>query len=198
MTTLQAIQSPDEITLLRQVAMGDEAAFTKLMQEYTNLLASHIFRLTHHREQTEEIVQDVFLKIWQTRESLAEIKNFRTYLYVISRNQALNSLRSMIRERNRHKQWEQVALTTVDEDDKNEKEKHFSLLEEAITQLPAQQQRAWLLSRREGLKHREIAKEMELSEETVKKYIQYASQSITCYVETHVGITLLGIIASLN
>ncbi len=198
MTTTDTIQSPAEITLLRQVAMGDESAFTQLMHQYTNLLASHIFRLTHHREQTEEIVQDVFLRIWQTRESLAAVKNFRTYLYVVSRNKALNALRSMIRERNRQRQWEQTELPIQEDEAGEEKEKQFSLLEEAIAQLPAQQQKAWLLSRREGLKYREIAKEMGLSEETVKKYIQYGSQAITRYVEAHIGIALIGIIATLN
>ncbi len=184
--------------MLGLVAQGDEIAFGKLMQQYANLLASHIFRLTHHREQTEEIVQDVFLKIWQTRESLAEVRNFRTYLYVISRNQAMNALRSLIREKKRQEQWEKTSDHFHDDESIADEERQYSLVEQAIAQLPAQQQKVWLLSRRNGMKYSEIACCMELSEETVKKYIQYANQSIIRYVEDHIGLALLGLVVCLQ
>lgn len=180
----------DEQALLQQVAEGDETAFRKLVQQYADLLGSHIYRLLHNREQTEEIVQDVFLKIWQTRESLTAVRNFRTYLYVVSRNQALNAIRSLIRERNRRKKWEQSIFTQAVEEDELIREQQLSLMDKAIGVLPVQQQKAWLLSRREGLRYKDIAKQMNLSQETVKKYIQYASLAITRYIETHPGIAL--------
>lgn len=180
----------EEQSLLLQVAEGDETAFRKLVHQYADLLGVYIYRLIHNREQTEEIVQDVFLKIWQTRESLTTIRNFRTYLYVISRNQALNAIRSLIRERNRRKKWEQSIFTEAFEDDALNREQQLSLMDKAINTVPAQQQKAWLLSRREGLRYKDIAKQMDLSPETVKKYIQYASLAITRYFETHLGIAL--------
>lgn len=186
----------NERDLLQQVAQGDEAAFGRLMQQYTNLLASHIFRLTHSREQTEEIVQDVFLRIWQVREGLMDVQNFRTYLYVISRNQALNAIRSLIREKQRLEKWQRTMDQSGEYEPDTTDDLRYSLLEKAIAQVPPQQQQAWLLSRRQGLKYKEIARRMQLSEETVKKYIRYASLSISQYMESHLGYILLGIIIS--
>jgi len=178
--------------ILRSVSEGDETAFRILVQRYSDLLATHIQKITRSREQTEEIVQDVFLKIWQTREALAEVKNFRTWLYVISRNQAISALRKLIREEKAHKEWKVYTANDPLTEDQN-KEEQLTLIEQGIEQLPPQQKRAWILSRRQGLKYKEIAEEMELSAETVKKHIQYASLSITKYVETHISIILLGI-----
>ena len=186
----------NERDLLQQVAQGDEAAFGRLMQQYTNLLASHIFRLTHSREQTEEIVQDVFLRIWQVREGLMDVQNFRTYLYVISRNQALNAIRSLIREKRRLEKWQRTMDRSGEYEPDITDDLPYSLLEKAIAQVPPQQQEAWLLSRRQGLKYKEIARRMQLSEETVKKYIRYASLSISRYMESHLGYILLGIVIS--
>lgn len=186
----------NERDLLQQVAQGDEAAFGRLMQQYTNLLASHIFRLTHSREQTEEIVQDVFLRIWQVREGLMDVQNFRTYLYVISRNQALNAIRSLIREKRRLEKWQRTMDQSGGWEPDTTDDLPYSLLEKAIAQVPPQQQEAWLLSRRQGLKYKEIARRMQLSEETVKKYIRYASLSISRYMESHLGYILLGIVIS--
>lgn len=191
---MYTIQQYDEQSLLKLVARGNETAFSKLVYQYADLVGSHIFRLTHNREQTEEIVQDVFLKIWQTRESLTTVRNFRTYLFVVSRNQALNAIRSLIRERLRRKKWEQSEKTETAEENETEIEQQISLIDKAISELPTQQQKAWLYSRREGLRYKDIAKQMNLSPETVKKYIQYASLAITRYIEAHLGIALLGLL----
>ena len=180
--------------LLKNVAEGDELAFARLMKQYANLLATFVYRLTKNRELTEEIVQDTFLKIWQTRESLAEVQNFTTFLYVISRNRALNALRTMIREKKRMMTWEQQQPVSDHVSSEYSPDEKFSLLEKAIDQLPPQQKEAWLLSRREGLKYTEIATLMDLSRETVKKYIRYASLSITRYFEDHIHLVLSAVI----
>lgn len=187
----QATNSENE--LLRNVARGDEIAFASLMHKYANLLATYVFRLTKNYEQTEEIVQDTFLKIWQTRESLTDVQNFSAYIYVISRNRALNALRAMLREKKRMLSLQQELTTTYETPSDNSDEK-YSLLEKAISQLPPQQREAWLLSRREGLKYAEIASRMNLSRETVKKYIQYASQSITRYFEDNIHLALYALL----
>jgi RNA polymerase sigma-70 factor (family 1) len=187
----------NETNLLELIAEGDEKAFRQLVHQYADLLGSHIYRITHSREQTEEIVQDVFLKIWMTRESLSDVRNFRTYLYVISRNHALNALQSLIREKTKQKEWQKSVLSVASSDDNLDTER-LSLLDQAIAQLPAQQQKAWILSRQERMKYHEIAKEMGLTQETVRKYVKLASISITKYMETHIGMLLLGIFLKNN
>ncbi len=174
---------------LQAVSRGDEAAFRELFRQYADHLYAYIWQLTKSRELAEEVVQDIFLQIWISRETLAEVRNFRNYLFVIARNHALNAIKKMMRERKRAMEWE---LARGEEDVPPPQEPDLDIVEEAIRQLPSQQQKAWLLSRRGGKKYHEIAREMQLSRETVKKYIQYATQSIVRYVTSRIS-TLLAI-----
>lgn len=174
---------------LQAVSRGDEAAFRDLFRQYADHLYAYIWQLTKSRELAEEVVQDIFLQIWISREALAGVRNFRNYLFVIARNHALNAIKKMMRERKRAMEWE---LARGEEDVPPPQEPDLDIVEEAIRQLPSQQQKAWLLSRRGGKKYHEIAREMQLSRETVKKYIQYATQSIVRYVTSRIS-TLLAI-----
>lgn len=181
---------PAEKELLLRVALGDEHAFSALFAMYHQVLASHIYRVTECMELTEEVVQDSFLKIWLNRESLPNVLSFKAYLFVISKNHALNCLRKLAKERSCQKSLEQDApILTLDA--QNEDNRYYNLLDKAIDRLPPQQQKVYLLSRHKRLKYDEIANQMGLSRETVKKYLQSSTISITNFVQSHNDIALL-------
>ncbi|WP_295117727.1 RNA polymerase sigma-70 factor [uncultured Chitinophaga sp.] len=175
--------------LLQRVSRGDEQAFRELFHAWSDPLHAYICRLTHSNELAEEIVQDIFLQIWTTRETLASVRNFPPYLFVISRNHALNALKKALREKKRQQAWE--AVNTQEWDDNTNLEPQLGLIETAISQLPPQQQKVWILCRRQGKKYQEVAEEMRISRETVKKYLQYANQSIMEYVAARTDACLL-------
>lgn len=180
-----------ESELIQEVVLGNENAFGQLFTMYNQRLGTYIFRLTDSRELAEEIVQDVFLKIWMNRETLAGVKNFKAYLFVISKNHALNCLKKVIKVRAIQEIWETEAidLLVVTEEEKNDS--YYSLLDEAIDHLPPQQQKVYLLSRQERLKYAEIAEQLNLSRETVKKYLQIAITSITSHVRANMDAIIL-------
>lgn len=171
----------NEKTLVQQIASGDQAAFSVLFKAYSGKLAAVIFNLTRSKELTQEIVQDVFLKIWMHRETVANLENFGGYLFVISRNQALNALKRIAKEKSILSGLENKNDTAAPETEENESI-FYGLLDDAIDRLPPQQKRAYILSRHQRLKYQEIADEMNLSKETVKKYLQAATVSITGYI----------------
>lgn len=173
-----------EEDLLIKVSEGDEDAFRQLFLQYHQQLGSHIFRITDSIDIAEEIVQDVFLKIWVTREALARVRNFKAYLFVVSKNHTLNCLRKLSRERIHKKNWEESSLKLLSSEN-DIHDKYYSLLDKAIDQLPPQQQKVYLLSRHERLRYAEIANRLNLSCETVKKYLKIATASITEYVKTN-------------
>lgn len=175
--------------LLQRVSEGDEHAFRELFHTWSDTLHGYIFQLTRSGDMAEEVVQDIFLQIWTTRESLARVRNFPAYLFVISRNHALNALKKALRLRKRQQAWE--ASQHAETEEVADCEPVLGLIDTAIAQLPPQQQKVWILSRRQGRKYSEIAEEMKLSKETVKKYLQYANQSIMEYVTTHADYLLL-------
>ncbi|HEY8957766.1 RNA polymerase sigma factor [Chitinophaga sp.] len=173
--------------LLAQVANGNEKAFEYLITRFSDILGTYIFKLTHSKEVTEEVVQDVFLKIWNTRYKLPDVSNFRGWLYIVSKNQAISVLRKAIRERAGK---ELITYNLWNEEDNSWEDEKLSAIEKAIAQLPPQQKKVFILSRHEGLSHKEIAAQMHISTETVKKYLQIATQSIISEVS---GIVTTGL-----
>jgi RNA polymerase sigma-70 factor (ECF subfamily) len=188
-------QFHNEETLLQAVANGDEQAFARLFDRYYHLLGRHVFRLTRSMEMAEEIVQDVFLKIWMSREALEGVNHFRSYLYVISKNHALNALKKRAREQVKQKAYQhdrmqaETASVTVEPE-----ELYYSLIDQAIERLPAQQQKVYVLSRIQQKKYEEIAAEMGISRETVKKYLQLATMAISNYVRSHMDPSLIALL----
>ena len=177
---MMKLSLPSEKDLLVKVANGDEESFRRLFMKHHQMLGSHIYRLTNSLDLAEEIVQDVFLKIWLSRETLAEVHNIKAYLFVVSKNHTLNCMRKLSKERMYIRMSEESFVQDCSD---APSDIYHSLLDEAINQLPAQQQKVYLLSRHERLRYTEVAAKLNISKETVKKYLKIASASITEYVQ---------------
>lgn len=179
----QLTNQTDETLLLSKVAKGDEVAFKSLFDIWYPYLAAHIFRITQSRELAEEIVQDVFLKIWQSRETLAGVVHFRAYLTVVSRNHALNAIRKIARDSRKQQQWVYENREQPDGKDTI----YYSLIDEAIDQLTPRQREIYLLHRHKKLTYNQIAEQLHLSRETVKSHLQLATMAIKNYVLLKIG-----------
>ena len=164
--------------MLHRIAAGDQTAFGELFRTYHQRLGAYIYRLTESLPAAQEIVQDVFLKIWLKRASLPEIQSFEAYLFTAARNHVFNYLKKIARERNQEELL-QAGLESADTVVSTEEPGiYYELLDEAVEHLPRQQKQVYLLHRREGLSHAEIAVRMQLSVETVKKHMSLALRAI--------------------
>lgn len=181
---MSVVSVSNEKDLLLKVAQGNEECFRQIFLKYHQLLGTHVYRITNSVDMAEEIVQDIFLKIWMSREILAEVHNFKAYLFVVSKNHTLNCIRKLSKERMHIKQIEEDFARNYIYSE-TDFDIYHTLLDEAINQLPAQQQKVYLLSRHERLRYAEVASRLNLSRETVKKYLQIANASITEYVQTN-------------
>lgn len=139
----------------------------------------------------EEMVQDIFLKIWMNREALTEVNNFQAYLFVVSKNQTLNVLRKLAKERRDKKEWEKDNITLYQATELENSVDYYCLIDQAIEQLPPQQKKVYRLSRYKRLKYQEIAQQLNISRETVKKYIQLATTSIGTYIRSNIETFLI-------
>jgi len=190
----------NETELILKISKGDKRAFTILFEGYYKSLAAYIFKLTESMELTEEIVQDVFIKVWLKRETLAEINSFSNYLFILSKNKTLNSLRKQARYCTHFQSLEKELETDIRMEEENDVYEDFRLLiDHAVERLPQQQKRIYQLSRFERLKYEEIAQQLNLSAETVKKHMYLATKTIKEYVHNHMDevvayILLCGII----
>lgn len=182
----------NESELLSGIARGDERAFRQLMLTYQPLLLTYVYQLTRSESAAEEIVQDVFLKIWMGREALEGVQKFKNYLFIVCRNYALDQLRKIARERELASRWESEQEFTGQAAPADTDEAIFTLLDEAVNNLPPQQQKIYLMARRQGLAHAEIARQTGLSVLTVKKYMKLAIAAITEFIKSRLsGVSLV-------
>lgn len=172
-----------EKVLLQKIANGDTEAFSSLYYLWQPRLSSFIFSITKSKELTDEIVQDVFLKIWMTRESLADISSFKAYLFAICRNQSINVVKQVMKEYKIVEQIKKETFEIYDELPDEVMEKKLSLIDESINRLPHRQKEIFLLQRYERLTYDQISTKLGISRETVKTNLQLATKSISAYLQ---------------
>ena len=165
--------------LLLQVSEGNENAFEKLFKTYENQLNDYIMSITRSEPLTQEIVQDVFLKIWLNRSFLPEIDSFKSYLFIVARNHTFDCLKQISREKKRKKEWINNMSMDYSLNDfyETSTDKSYEKIYQAVKLLPPQQQKIYIL-RREGMKQLEIAKKLHISKGTVKKHILLATRCL--------------------
>ena len=174
-----------ERELLLQVAEGSTIAFQHLFDLYRNKIYSLGMYLTRSEFLAEEIVQDVFMKVWENREQHA-------WLRTVAKNTCCNYLRTMALEK---LAMNQLAANTATETASSENEviarQYEQIIDAAIQQLPAQQKKVYLLSRKAFKKQEEIAHELNISVYTVKEYMKLAQRSIRRYLENRTELVVL-------
>jgi RNA polymerase sigma-70 factor (family 1) len=190
------VQLNSEPDLLFRVSQGDEAAFAQLFHTYRNRLGAFVMQLTGSRPMAEELVQEIFIRIWEKREKLSQVEHFHPYLYAVARNYSLSFLKKLGREMARKQAWEHSVADIPDQEDDAAIKNFRRIIDQAISELPAQRQKVYLLSRDEGLRQAEIAERMAISLETVKKHMVLALRSIRNYAMAHPEINILLLIMS--
>jgi RNA polymerase sigma-70 factor (ECF subfamily) len=182
-----------ESELKQLVASGDQAAFRVLFDLYHKKIFSLGMHLTHSDVMAEELVQDVFIKLWEKRTELANIDFLNSWIRTVSKNIASNYLRRITLEK---LVLSEIATAAPAENvDTGSNMELAQLLEQAIAQLPPQQRRVFILFRKEGLSGEEISKEMNLSIHSVRTYIKLSTQSVKEFLETHIELSVIVAIA---
>ncbi|MFD1770762.1 RNA polymerase sigma factor [Sphingobacterium suaedae] len=169
----------EQFKLYESLRMGDENAFKSLYGLFFDRINFEVCRTVRCQEQAMEVVHDTFLALWQSREEVGEIRNMEAYLVTIARRLSLNQLKKNVRRSVLEKEFcllnnEEKLGTPLE----NQEVLYYSWLDQAIENLPPQQQRVYKLSRHDRKKYLEIAEEMQISRDTVKKYLQLAADSI--------------------
>ncbi|WP_164111652.1 MULTISPECIES: RNA polymerase sigma factor [Sphingobacterium] len=169
--------------LYTAISEGDEGAFATFYSIHFDRLATAVLCLLKNKAQAEEVLQDVFCTVWNRRAEICSILNMEAYLFVLARNAALNRIKVDVRRKKVEQDFFAENSPNFDFIDTTSDQHRFDkLLDEAIAQLPLQQKRVFVLSRFERKKYLEIATDMEISRETVKKYLQLASTSVKNYL----------------
>lgn len=178
--------------LILMVSTGDADAFRKIFDKYHNKIYSTAWKITGVKTVAEDVVQDVFIKLWLHREKLAAVENFNAYLNAIVRNHIFNGLRKIANEQtllqNLPAQIPQNNKEVFDRVCCHELE---DLVHKAVGQLTPQQKKVYNFSRVDGLKHEEIAEKMGISRSTVKGHITASLRHIKAVISSNYEVVIL-------
>lgn len=175
-----------ERELVLRLIDGDENAFCELYAEYKNRLIYFAMTFVKSPEFAEDIFQDVFTVIWQSRQMLDPEKSFSSYLYTIVRNRVLNLIRNIERE---EKLKNHILSHAIDyEEYINDQvwgEDIASILQKSMEVLTPRQREVFKMSREEELSHKEIAEKLNLSVYTVQEHISMALKNIRTFLSDY-------------
>lgn len=167
----------NEKNLLTAIKNGDKKAFEQLYHQYKRLIYHNIYKLVHIHEVTEELTQDVFIKIWQQREMLAVEKSFPAFLYRIAGNLTIDFYRRAAQDKKLRENLMQIAsefynplevdITTRENVDK---------VQSAMRQLPPRRREVFTLCKLEGRSYLEVAALLGISAGTVNDHIVKATK----------------------
>lgn len=174
---------PDTIPIdaanVKRLKAGDSAAFEALFDKYYPRLYYFALRYMKQSIDAEEIVQDIFVKIWEHRERLDEMLSFNSYLFTIARNTIFNINRKSLNEQAYRNYLKHFLDTTHN---KTETEVIYndlkSHIDEIVDKFPKKRKKIFLLSREKGLSYKEIATQLNISEKTVEAHIYLALKTI--------------------
>jgi len=161
--------------LIDLLKSGDQAAFTEIYNRYKNLLYIHIFKRLGDREETKDIIQELFSLLWHKRNELTLNASLSGYLYKSVRNRLINVIA--------HKKVQTSYLTSLQSvadqnsastDSLLRENELMKLIDKEIAELPPKMREVFELSRKDNLSHKEIAAQLGISEKTVKKQVNNA------------------------
>lgn len=179
---------PDYSSLVRNIRQNDKKSLEALFRLLYTPLRNYANIIINSKEDAEDIVQEIFLKLWNSRNDLDESKSIKTYLYVCTKHSCLNWLKhAKVRSDYAH------VMAMVYDSSSGDLSPHESLvandiesdLSIALNELPTQCRRIFELSRFEGLKYHEIASKLNISIKTVETQMSRALVKVRFQLKKH-------------
>lgn len=163
--------------------------FSELFRQHEHRLHSLALRLTKSDQIAKDIIQEVFLKLWDQRATLSDINNIEAWLYRITENKVIDFLRKASADmRLKRKIWDQLQQIIDDSEQYLAAKEYNGIIKKAIDQLPPQRKLIYQLNKEDGLNYQEIASQLQISRHTVKNQLFTAVQSIRRFLARNAKI----------
>ncbi len=194
---MQSNNLSNERQLLLQIQKGSESAFEELYKLYSTRLYGNLLKLVKSEADAQEILQDVFIKIWNNRQLIDADKSFRSYLFKIAENKVFDLFRKISRDKKREEALLSIATSEyvhIEESILNKES--AALLNKAIESLSAQRQLVFRLCKLEGKSYKEVAEQLGISVSTISDHIVKATKTIRSYFDSNEELLILLLIFS--
>ena len=176
---------PSLDALAQRIRTSDQAAFAEAFRRLKEPLVRYVQRITQDVPTAYDVLQDVFTKLWEGRENLAENTTLKALLYTMARNRALNLSRHTARISSTDVAEAQDRYATAPPADEAVEAQYLEVqVHRWISELPPRRAEAFMLSRYHGLKYSDISTIMGLSERTVQTHVLHAMRDLRVRLKT--------------
>ena len=175
-----------ERELVRRLSEGSEEAFNLLFRQYEKRLYAFAIRLLPHAEDAEEVVQEVFYKVWKNRALLDEDKCFKSFIFTVGKNYIYNLLSKRVSQSTyqHYMESEKLSYASTTEDAFQLHELQTNI-QRIMNTMPEKRKKVFVMSRFEGLKNHEIAEQLGISLSTVENHINKALKALKQKLTVH-------------
>lgn len=189
--TLQLLRHHSDEELLKLIRASDKAAYEEIFHRYWYRLYRMVFKSTGEHEEAEEIVQELFLKLWKRREEL-KVVNLSHYLLGSVRKQLIDNIRSKIVHQKYWDHYRAFIPTSANETDSAVAFDELNAeIQQAIKQLPEKSQQVFRLNRLEGRSISEIAQFLKLSERAIEYHLTQSLKQLRAHLKDYIISLLL-------
>jgi RNA polymerase sigma-70 factor (ECF subfamily) len=186
----------DEKLLLMRVSNGDNAAFSEIYNAYKPLAYRFVNKFLKSAPLSEEICQDVFLKIWEKKQEMLTIQSLKSYIFTLAKNQTFNLLKRSSLDRNIKAVIVSAYIQTENTiEDKLHADEYMRYIETILNTLPVQSREVFRLCRQLGKTYDEAAQELGISRSGIKKHMVRSMKVLKHHVQKDFGISLSVILA---
>jgi RNA polymerase sigma-70 factor (ECF subfamily) len=188
----------DEKSVLQLLSQGNEDAFTQILDAYQDRVFGIAFRYLKSRENSKEIVQEVFLKVWNRRIAFSEARNLEAFIFTATKNLTINYLEKLSHERSAQYQFTLDQKNFVNNAEQLlVEQQNEELLQKTLQLLPHHQMQVYQLARVEGLTYEEIANRLSITVNTVKYHMKMAHKFLRVRIVPHTTIMTLPILVGI-
>ena len=182
----------NEKLLVKELITGNSKAFSKLFDIYSRDVYAYSLSMLKEKVLAEEIVQDVFLKIWEHRNRLNIDLSFRSYVFTIARNLTFNLISKVANSRKLQEEVFYKSQKMYNHvEDKVAENDYENLKNKAIEQLTPRRKIIFQMSRNEGMSYQQISEELNISISTVKGQMSKSLETIREFLYVHGDFTFL-------
>ena len=178
--------------IIQRLKKDDKSAVDELFGYYYPRLYHFSKSILKIETEIDDILQEVFVKIWLNRQKISSAETFNSYIFTITKNEVLNLIRSKLKD---HTFKEELYLRSVAEEYQTQNHLEYNEIKIAIDRLvedlPEKRKQVFILSRTEGLSNKEIALQLNISEKTIEDHITHAIKHIKSSLKDMGVISLL-------
>lgn len=181
---MPANRNRDEIFIVDQMLRGDKQAFKYFFDKYYDELCNFVNIYLHNNDLAEEVVQDIFVYLWENKTKIKIQTSLKSYLYSASKYQSLNRLRNQKRKISLQEMISDESLNSlgIETDSFSNTEDLKKILEDAFLQLPEKCRQIFILSKQNELTNKEIAERLGISIKTVENQMTIALKKLRAYL----------------